>query len=356
MRAVLTLAGLLLALLIARAAMVVVPVTGILRALPETDLSACRRVDVAPGTEDVDIDPARNLAFISASQRRSGATPATSPNGIYALSLDGSDAVRKVSPDEFDTMQPHGISLWRGTTGDDRLFVINHQPQDDGSIRQIVEIFRIESDGTLEHVRSVSFPEMYSPNDVVAVGPDAFYATNDRRYRDGPMALAELYLGLPLTGVVYWDGTGGRDVAGELMYANGINRSPDGSTIYVAEFLDQAVDVYARDRSTGDLSHQRTFNAGTNPDNLSIDQNGVIWIGGHPKALEFQKHAADASHISPSEIVRLDPATGDTRTVFTSLKGEINASATGAVWDDTLIVGAVFDEHVLVCPLAPDVR
>ncbi|MEO1014358.1 MAG: SMP-30/gluconolactonase/LRE family protein [Pseudomonadota bacterium] len=338
-------------IVVIRVGMIVVPVAGFFRDLPETDLSQCRRIDVAPGTEDIEIDADLGVAFVAAADRRAwystGAPVNTPSNGVYAISLDGSDAVRRVSPEGFSDFHPHGISLWRGPEGGKRLFVVNHPT----SGEEIVEIFQIETDTSLTHLRSISFPEMYSPNDVVAVGPDAFYATNDRRYDHGPKALAELYLGLPLTGVVYWDGAQGRDVVGGLMYANGINKSLDGSKIYVAEFLDQVVQVYDRDPASGALAHDRSLPIDTGPDNLVVARDGAIWIGGHPKALEFQKHAEDADHISPSHVVQLDPETGLSETIFTSLKGEINGSATGAVWDDTLFVGAVFDGHVMACRL-----
>ena len=60
------------------------------------------------------------------------------------------------------------------------------------------------ADGALTHLESVSFAEMHSPNDVVAVGPRQFYATNDRRHEQGIIAQLEAYLALPLTNVVYF--------------------------------------------------------------------------------------------------------------------------------------------------------
>ncbi|MBI1392286.1 MAG: hypothetical protein GC152_06035 [Alphaproteobacteria bacterium] len=351
MRLVLFALAAIVVAVIGRSAMVVTSVAGVFRDLPDIDIASCRRIDVAPGTEDAEIDPDLGVAFVGAADRRAwynaGKPMNATSNGIYAISLDGSDAVRRVSPEGFADFHPHGISLWRGPDGGKRLFVVNHPTTGE----EVVEIFAVGDDASLTHLTSVSFPEMYSPNDVVAVGPEAFYATNDRRHEDGPMALAELYLGLPLTGVVYWDGKAGRDVAGGLMYANGINKSPDGDLIYVAEFLDQTMQVYRRDPTTGDLSHVKAINVATGADNLSVDGDGIVWIGAHPKALEFQKHAEDASHVSPSQVVRVDPASGDVRTAFVSKAGEINGSSVGAVWGDALIVGAVFDGHVMACSL-----
>ncbi|MEM9262997.1 MAG: hypothetical protein AAGA22_05410, partial [Pseudomonadota bacterium] len=186
----------LLLALVGRVAMVLIPIAGFFRDLPETDLSACEAVTIAPGTEDVDIDPVLNVAFISAADRRAQ-NGLSDKNGIYAMALDDSKSIRRVSPDGFGPFAPHGISLWRSEDGDARLFVINHQPTSGGTTKQIVEVFDIKSDASLSHLQSVSFPEMYSPNDVVGVSATQFYATNDRRFRDGLGALAELYLGLP---------------------------------------------------------------------------------------------------------------------------------------------------------------
>ncbi len=353
MRSMLMVLIVILLAVAARVAAMVIPAAGYLRTIEEVDIAQCRRIDVAPGTEDVEIDAGLEVAFVAASERRTwyhaNAPQLTAKNGIYAVALDGSDQVRRVSPQGM-ALFAHGISLWRGDGGEKRLFAVNHLPQGDGSVKEIVEIFRVETDATLAHLKSVSFPEMYSPNDVVAVGPESFYATNDRRYDEGPMAVAEIYLGLSLSGVVYWDGSSGRDVAGGLMYANGINTSTDAAKVYVAEVLGQRVQVFDRDPATGDLSRDTVIPVDTGPDNLSVDAAGRLYAAGHPYALEFQKHAEDPSHISASQVVAIDPSSGATETIFYAERGQINGASVGAVWGKTLVVGAVFDGHVLVCP------
>ena len=131
--------------------------------------------------------------------------------------------------------------------------------------RESVEIFDVANNGDLTHLESVAFPAMFSPNDVVAVGARAFYATNDRRYDGGALGQLEAYLGLPLVNLVYYDGAGSVVAAKGLTYANGVNRSADGKTIYVAEFLLRQVRVYERDRITGALSHYKTLKVDFGP-------------------------------------------------------------------------------------------
>ncbi len=328
-----------------------IPLSGAFAELEPKLVDQCRRVDVAPGTEDVAIDADLNLAFISAADRRgwyneSGDGETNPKNGIYTLALDGSDTIARVSP-EIDNFLPHGTSLWHGDNGEKRLFVVNHPPNGG----EIVEIFSVGEDAALTHLESISFGAMHSPNDVVGVGPRTFYASNDRGYEKGFMAWLEAYMALPFSSVVYFDGDNGRIIQKGMTYANGVNQSPDGKTLYVAELLKRRITVFDRDVATGALTWRTSFKANTAPDNIDIAPDGALWIGGHSRIFDFLAHAKDPSSIAPSHVVRIDPESGEYEDIFISTDGEINASSVGAANDDTLIVGAVFDGHVMVCPL-----
>lgn len=329
----------------------VIPGSGAYADLDTKLVDQCRRVDVAPGTEDVTFAPDLKLAFISTADRRAwyngnGASDVNPANGIYALSLDGTDAVRRVSP-PMENFLPHGISLWRGEDGVKRLFVVNHPPTGE----ELVELFDVGPNGDLTHLESISFPAMHSPNDIVAVGPRQFYATNDRRFNGGLFSALESYLALPISNVVYFDGKEGRSIKGGLAYPNGINKSVDGATIYVAELLRRRIAVFERDAETGALKRVKNLPVKTAPDNVEVSRDGALWVAGHSKIFDFLKHAKDPKAIAPSHVIRLNPRNGLASDVLISVNGEINGSSVGAVWDNTLIVGAVFDGHVMVCPM-----
>lgn len=329
----------------------IIPLSGAFSDLKPTLVEQCRKVEIAPGTEDVTIDHARGVAYIAAGDRRNRSADGTlkynPANGIYQLALDGSDAVTKISPD-IGTFMPHGLSLWRGKDDGAKLFAINHV----SSGEELVEIFEINPDGTLTHEKTVRSSLMYSLNDLVAVGPSQFYATNDQRFAKGILSALETYLALPLTDIVYFDGEKSRRAAKRLVYANGINVSADGTDLYVAEILKRRITGFDRDPKTNELTNRRYYNAGTAPDNIDIATDGALWIGAHPAIFKFLGHAKNANNPAPSEVVRMDLFEMRRERIFVSVDGEINASSVGAPGKDMLVIGAVFDSHVMVCPLA----
>lgn len=328
---------------VARIAFVIVPASGTFADLEETGLAGCEALAIAPGTEDVTIHPVTGRAFVSTADRRGGDSGA---NGIWAFDPADPQVTLQRLTDGPDDFVPHGISLLVRETAPDRLFVVNHPAA--GGHR--VEIFEFNAEGRLDHVDSITYRELASPNDVLAVGPRSFYATNDRRYADGLMSQLEAFLGLPLASVSFFDGEDGSIAADGLTYANGINMAPDGRRIYVAEFLGRRVNVYRRDGADGRLERIDRIGVATGADNIEIGPDGDLWIGAHPDVFAFLDHVEDASAISPSEVVRVDPQSGEVTREFVALNGQIDASSVGAVSETHLIVGAVFEDHVLICP------
>ncbi|WP_417496638.1 strictosidine synthase family protein [Maricaulis sp.] len=345
MRNILIIVGLVVVAALARMAFVIIPASGMMAELTPVTPGQCEALTIAPGTEDITIDPASSRVFVSTDDRRSGAR-----GGIYAFDLNAPGTLHEVTGDAPADFHPHGISLWTGADGAQRLFVVNHRAGfGTAGGAHAIEIFDVGADGLLSHVESISYDELRSPNDVLAVGPRSFYATNDRAYHSGIMANLEAYFGLPLSSVSWFNGTDGDMVAHGIAYANGINISADGSEVYVSELLARRVRIYDRDAESGQLTANRAFGVPTAPDNIEIDERGDLWIGGHPRVFDFVAHAADASAMAPSHAVRLNPLTGETETALLVMDGSLNASSVAAERNGVLLVGAVFDDHILVC-------
>ena len=332
----------------------IVLLSGLTRPLETQLVDACHRVDIAPGAEDIQYDAETGLVFITADNRRASghddhSAETTESNGIYVLDvtpdrIEDIGVPVRVSPETLSDFRPHGLYLWSDNAGTKRLFVVNHPSTGE----EIIEIFDVGEGGYLTHSESISFPEMFFPNDVVAVGPRQFYATNFLRNKHGNMAIAEILLALPLTTVVYFDGETGRTVADGLAFANGINLSPDQKTLYVAEWSKQRISVFDRNNDNS-LKKRSTIKLPTAVDNLDIDDDGKIWVGGQPRMFDFIANITDPDTIVPSMGVVVDPKTQKPQTKFVSKNGEINASSVAAIAGDKLLMGAVFDGHILVC-------
>ena len=330
----------------ARFAYIVIPASGALTDPEPTDVSSCEAVEIAPGTEDVVYDAASGLVFVSAMERRSDAMDPQ--NGIYSFDLsDPQNTVRLISADTPADFRPHGISLYRdGETA--RLFVVSHP----ASGHQIL-IFNIDEDGFLSHVRTVTDPAIYSPNDVVGVGPDQFYTTNSSRFGENLAGYLEAFFGLPLVSVVYFDGEDASIAADGLIYGNGVNVSEDGATLYAANFIGREIFVYDRDPDTGALTRTARHRVPLGLDNIELDEDGALYIGGNPEVFSFLAHQADRSKRAPSQAVRVDPETGAWETVFYNDGEAIDSISVATPVPGAMIYGAVFDDHVLICPREP---
>ncbi len=307
---------------------------------------SCRVVGGVVGAEDVTIDPDKGLAYLSADDRRATLAGRPQRGGIYSLDLRTAGAQPVlVTPNEPKEFHPHGISLWRGAGGERRLFAINHLSQHSHR----VEVFAVEG-AELQHLESIHYPELTSPNDLVAVGPREFYATNDRYYVEpGWQQTLEAYLQLPWSNVSHFAAGRSRVAASGLSFANGINVSADGKTIFVAECLGRAIHVYERNPSNAELTLQRTIPLQSCPDNIEVDSDGRLWVAAHPKLFDLVAHSADPEKLAPSQVLHIDPHSGSVEELLLDDGKLISAASTAAVLGQTIVVGAIFDAKVLVC-------
>ncbi|CAD7839316.1 MAG: hypothetical protein [Olavius algarvensis Delta 4 endosymbiont] len=310
---------------------------------------SCLVVSGVTGAEDITIHPRTGMAYISACDRRALRTGQNGRGGIFAYDLTAPQPVPvKLTSGPGPDFQPHGISLYIDAEGRDALFVINHS----GGTHK-VEIYDVKPDG-LVHRRTVKDPVLVSPNDIVAVGRESFYATNDHRFTSGLLKIVEDYLKLPLANVVFFNGRDFQVAADGIGYANGINISPDGRKLYVAATTQQTLKIFNRDLKSGKLTLAQSIRFDTGLDNIEIDSTGALWIGAHPQLLKFVAHSKDASKRSPSQILRvtLSP-NGEPRTdeVYLTKGAALSGASVGAVYGDRLLIGSVFEPKVLDCRL-----
>ena len=150
---------------------------------------------------------------------------------------------------------------------------------------------------------------------------------------------------------MYVDQGQARVVQSGLAYANGVAWHAQRQELFVAALSSNEVRAY-QGAPDGSLVERTRFDADSAVDNIEIGTDGFLWIGAHPKPLQFVGHAKDASKHSASQVLRMDPQTGAFSVVYQNSGREISASSVGAQWHDRLLVGSVFEAVVLDIALA----
>ncbi len=306
----------------------------------------CKAVTGVVGVEDLTIDPETKIAYLSGYDRRAAFAGGEARGAIWSYDLNASDA-QPVDLTAGAGLLPHGTSLYRGADGKKTLFVINHANK-----AQAIEIFDVEA-AKLTHRRTVTGPELVSPNDIVGVGTDAFYVTNDHAYPLGEtMRTAEDYLRLRDTTVQFFDGQKFSAALSGIGGSNGINVSADGKSLYLSAASELTVYVYDRDPATNALKQRAAVPVPGFADNIEVMSNGDLLLGLHSKVLQLLEHVRDASKPSPSHVMHLK-ADGKgsfvPETIYYNPGDEISGASVGASIDKRLLIGAIFEPKILDC-------
>lgn len=291
----------------------------------------------AVGTEDLDIDYESGDLFVSSIDRRNSKVS----GAIFKINLDTGNSLKPVWSNYSNSFRPHGISFLK-SSGKSFLFVINHISKGD-----FVEKFEFKDD-SLFHLQTFQSDLMISPNDLVAIGENKFYVTNDHGYKKGLMRVMEDYCRLPKSYVLFYDGNDFNVVASGLRYANGINVSGDGKKLYVSQTTGQALNSYLIGED-GRLTLDDVLPIKTGLDNIHIDNSERIWIGAHPKMLDFVKHAKDPNVKSPSQVLMVeyvDAHLARVKEVFLDDGKKISGSSVAVPYKNDIFIGAVYDSKV----------
>jgi len=295
------------------------------------------------GAEDLVIDRENRLVYISSDDRRNP----KNPGSIWIMPVDAPEqATPMLLPNMNEALfAPHGLDLFIGADGKRYLFVIDHGV----SPKEVVRKFLISGDQLLLQ-DSFESPLFYSPNDIAAAGENQFYLTNDKQEKTGSLSELLGVLFKKKSGNVVW--SNGRDskiVADGFSYANGIAVSKDKKQLYVSATIDQDLRIFDRDQSTGDLTLVDSVFLGSGLDNIDVAEDGSLWIGSHPRLLDFSAHAKNKNNRSPSQVFRVDITKKTITEIYASKGDPLSASSVAATIDQTLFIGGVFDEAVLVC-------
>jgi len=307
------------------------------------------------GPEDVEIDVENGIAYISSSDRRAAQRGEESQGAIYGYSLvSEKPALVNLTADFNKALHPHGISLYKSPSGKTFLFVINmasDNPVGDSKAGSTIEIFQYDS-GKLKHLETVTGSLISTPNDILGVGPRQFYFSNDSGATDRMGKAMELYLQLPISNVVYYDGKDFKKVAENIACANGFAMSNEGTRLYVTSTVGRFIRVYDRDVTTGALKMVKDLDLQTGVDNINADSDGNIWAGCIPKLVTYDMSRRNPDKFAPSQVLMIRPLGNDMfeiKEIFLSAGEDMSGSTCAASYKNRLFIGSAWDNKFLDC-------
>lgn len=326
----------------------------VFREVSPVELPNCNLVKgIGYGSEDLEIMP-NGLAFISSGLKYPGVKcfEPDKPGKMYLMDLNEDDPPvweLDIIGSQFDSasFNPHGISTFIDEDHVVYLMVVNH-PQ----FKTTVELFQFqEKEKSLLHLKTIKHKLLPSVNDIIAVGPEHFYATNDHYFADTYIKSWELHLGLAWSFIVYYSPNDVRVVAEGFDFANGINISPDGKYVYVAELMAHKIHVYEK-HANWTLTLLKSLEFNTLVDNISVDRKtGDLWVGCHPNGMKIFFY--DEQNPPASEVIRIQDILSEEPivTVVYSENGTVLQGSTVAdVYKGKMLVGTVFHK-TLYCEL-----
>ncbi|KAM4688225.1 serum paraoxonase/arylesterase 2-like [Discoglossus pictus] len=323
------------------------------RQVPSVEPPHCQILKgIEAGSEDIEILP-NGIAFITSGLKYPGMMSFApgKPGEIFLLDLNDEKlhpiSLTFSSNFELATFNPHGLSIYIDGKDTVYLFVVNHP-----HYKSTVEIFKfVEEENVLMHLKTIKHKLLSSVNDIIAVGPESFYATNDFYFNDFTMKHVEILLGLAWGNVVYYSPSEVKQVASGFYCANGINKSPDEKYIYVADCFGQTIHVYEK-HTDWSLTPWKVVDVETLLDNLFVDKKtGDVWTGGHPNGWNVLFY--NKENLPGSEVVRVQDILSDNpivSQVYVNNGSVIQASSSAAVYEGKLLVGTVF-HRALYCEL-----
>jgi len=223
------------------------------------------------------------------------------------------------------------------------FYLVNQRPPVDSEMKYIdatkigtnstIEVFEYKrGEDSMRHLRTVWSPDIYTPNNVAAIGGGAFVVTNDHTAGVTMVRTSALLSSHdqthswrqrkhldPILGggsIAYCDAKSACHTATpgfKFRFPNGLARGTDGK-IYLPSSIDGNIQVFSL-LPDFTLKLDDVIHVGMPLDNLARDANGDFWIPGFPDGLQLMNWAKTPLelHLSGTiwKITRTDSGHGD---------------------------------------------
>jgi sugar lactone lactonase YvrE len=313
----------------------------------------CQKIHGMPGPEDITVNRAQNLLYVSSHNRRKA-----DENGkLFALDLSKPNAELQPIPLNVNYpphFKPHGIS-WLQVGAKQRLVVISHPLLDGDDQMHTIEVF--EGSGLdFVHVQTLRSPLLVSPNDVQAMPDGRIFVSNDNSAARGWQRSADNVFRRKTSRISFFDGKQWSYIGRPVAAGNGVLVKQEGGKeyLYRSAFFENSVvkyEIVQTAQGTTDLQEVARMDVTYGPDNLELDEQGNMLVALHPSVFRFILHLASAQQKSPSQIARINLANQQVTTLYQNDGSEISAASTAVVHGSRMILSQVFEDFLLVCPL-----
>ena len=244
---------------------------------------------------------------------------------------------------DIAAFSPHGIDLITRSDGLHQLLVVNHGK------REAVEFFELDKrEGRWSLAwRGCALPpgDPYI-NDVAALKDGGFYVTHMFNKSMPFESVIERFTNGENIGWVWeWQRDSGFDkLAGsDLVIPNGIAVNGDNSKIFINDYLgDKTVRI---DRRAGEIDGSVAVQQ---PDNVTVDDDGYLWIASHTHdALEQSCDAVSQGPcLLPYAVVKVDPASMKSEVVFKENGPPMGYSTVALKVGDRVFMGSAHGDRV----------
>ncbi|XP_072181174.1 serum paraoxonase/arylesterase 2-like [Diadema setosum] len=297
---------------------------------------------IVDGSEDI-VVTSTGLAFISSGARQLQDPSVSIVGRIFLFDFNHPDEDPKEVTVEGGGIQdngwiPLGMDVWESGPKDKptfTLYVVNRKKGHVGI--EVFDFMRRDKKPILKHRRKITDQNIWRPNDLILVGEEQFYVTNDG-YLPKLVANVELVLGLKVGTVAYYDAGEARIVITGIGMANGISMSPDKKLLYVAAATEKKIYVF-KVNVDGSFTQVQGIALTSIPDNIDVDKNdGSLWVGCHPSMYAVIIHTGFGQILK----INVDSAFNYTiREVFADDTGLIQGSSIACRHRDAIIIGTV---------------
>lgn len=337
--------------------------------MPKNTEAVSKQIVCGPGPEDMQLDSSagKPRLIISCNQRRTSTKKIKyEPFGeIMEYGFDGTPAVAmaRVGGPVGSMFNPHGISIAM-VNGKQLLYVVNHSHPTPKVKENHIEVYEIQG-STLQHIKTISGPELISPNDCFANREGRIYFTNDSG--KGNYLWEKLWkLKKSTVYCIMPDGTI-KLVLDKLAYANGVYESLYKAAVSEIDSTGKttpkdSVDVRYLFVSTVQQKALFYSTMGAEPngntlgnslpvygqDNIMLCGNTLV-VACHPKPFKFLAHAMNPAKHSPTHVYTVDIKTGseEIKRIFVDDGSRVSTGSTAILYKGKLYVSQVFQPYIL---------